>query len=121
MRGPPRGGRELAGPPRVRPSELALVLAERLAQDLTALGFLALGAAMAWEWYRLRGKAQGRLAVALISLAIVAAIGRVPEFVSVSGGAATVVGVVTIFAFEASAYYLLRFPDALLPLTPRAS
>jgi len=97
-----------------------LVLAERLAQDLTALGFLALGAAMAWEWYRLRGKAQGRLAVALISLAIVAAIGRVPEFVSVSGGAATVVGVVTIFAFEASAYYVLLFRDAFLPLSPRA-
>ncbi|HKB34630.1 MAG TPA: histidine kinase dimerization/phospho-acceptor domain-containing protein, partial [Candidatus Dormibacteraeota bacterium] len=97
-----------------------MVLAERLAQDLTALGFLALGAAMAWEWYRLRGKAQGRLAVALISLAIVAAIGRVPEFVSVSGGAATVVGVVTIFAFEASAYYVLLFRDAFLPLSPRA-
>src|SRR5258708_27352052 len=75
---------------------------------------------MAWEWYRLRGKAQGRLAVALISLAIVAAIGRVPEFVSVSGGAATVVGVVTIFAFEASAYYVLLFRDAFLPLSPRA-
>jgi len=97
-----------------------LILAERLAQDLTALGFLALGAATAWEWYRRRGKAQGRLAVALVSLAIVAALGRVPEFVSVSGAAGVVVGVVTIFAFEASAYYVLLFRDAFLPLSPRA-
>ena len=97
-----------------------MILAERLAQDLTALGFLALGAATAWEWYRRRGKAQGRLAVALVSLAIVAALGRVPEFVSVSGAAGVVVGVVTIFAFEASAYYVLLFRDAFLPLSPRA-
>jgi len=62
-----------------------LQLAERLAQDLTALGFVALGAATAWEWYRFRGKAQGRLAVSLVSLAIVAALGRVQDFFSVSG------------------------------------
>jgi len=96
------------------------MLAERLAQDLTALGFLALGAATGWAWYRRRGKAQGRLALALVSLAIVAALGRVPEFVSVSGAAGVLVGVVTIFAFEASAYYVLLFRDAFLPLTPRA-
>src|SRR5258708_36066588 len=96
-----------ASPPRVRTSELALVLAERLAQDLTALGFLALGAATAWEWYRRRGKAQGRLAVALVSLAIVAALGRLPAFGTVSGAAGLVVEVGTVFAVEAADHHLL--------------
>ena len=97
-----------------------MILAERLAQDLTALGFVALGAATAREWYRHRGKAQGRLALALVSLAIVAAFARVQDFSSVSGTARLLIGIVTIFAFEASAYYVLLFRDAFLPLSPRA-
>jgi signal transduction histidine kinase len=97
-----------------------VILAERLALDLTALGFVALGAATAWEWYRFRGKAQGRLAVSLVSLAMVAALGRIPDFITVSGVAGVVVGIVTIFAFEASGYYVLMFRDAFLPLSPRA-
>ncbi len=96
------------------------MLAVRLAQDLTALGFVALGAATARQWYRYRGKAQGRLALALVSLAIVAALARVRDFTSVSGTAGLLIGIVTIFAFEASAYYVLLFRDAFLPLSPRA-
>ncbi len=38
-------------------------LAERLALNLTALGFVALGAATALEWYRYRGRAQAMLAL----------------------------------------------------------
>ncbi|MGH7762686.1 MAG: sensor histidine kinase [Candidatus Dormibacteraceae bacterium] len=97
-----------------------MILAQRLAQDLTALGFVALGAATALEWYRFRGKAEGRLAISLASLALVAALGRVQEFISVSGVAAVLIGIVTIFAFEASGYYVLLFRDAFLPLSPRA-
>jgi signal transduction histidine kinase len=97
-----------------------VILAERLAQDLTALGFVALGAATAWEWYRFRGKAQGRLALSLVSLAVVAALGRVQDFISVSGAAGVLIGIVTIGAFEASGYYVLMFRDAFLPLSPRA-
>src|ERR1700688_653580 len=96
------------------------MLAVRLAQDLTALGFVALGVATALEWYRYRGKAQGRLALALVSLAIVAALARVPDFSSVSGTAGLLIGIVTILAFEASAYYVLLFRDAFVPLGPRA-
>ena len=96
------------------------MLAVRLAQDLTALGFVALGAATAWEWYRFRGKAQGRLAVSLVSLAVVAAVVRVQDLISLSGAAAAVVGMVAIVAFEASGYYVLMFRDAFLPLSPRA-
>jgi signal transduction histidine kinase len=97
-----------------------VILAERLAEDLTALGFVALGAATAWEWYRVRGQAQGRLAISLGSLAVVAALGRVQDFVSVSGVAGVLIGIVTIFAFEASGYYVLLFRDAFLPLSPKA-
>jgi signal transduction histidine kinase len=97
-----------------------VILAQRLAQDLTALGFVALGAATAWEWYRYRGKAQGRLAISLVCLAVVAALGRIQDFVSVSGVAGVLIGIVTIVAFEASGYYVLMFRDAFLPLSPRA-
>src|ERR1700680_1605776 len=100
---------------------MPVILAERLAQDLTALGFVALGAATAWEWSRFRGKAQGRLAISLVSLAAVAALGRIQDFVSVSGVAGVLIGIVTIFAFEASGYYVLMFRDAFLPLSPRAA
>jgi signal transduction histidine kinase len=97
-----------------------LILAERLAQDLTALGFVALGVATAWEWYRYRGKAQARLAVSLGSLAIVAALARVQTLLGPSGGASLAIGVVTIIAFLASGYFVLMFRDAFLPLSPRA-
>jgi signal transduction histidine kinase len=97
-----------------------VIQAERLAQDLTALGFVALGVATASEWYRFRGKAQGRLAISLVSLAVVAALGRIQDFISVSGVAGVLLGIVTIFAFEASGYYVLMFRDAFLPLSPRA-
>ena len=97
-----------------------MILAERIAQNLTALGFVALGAAIAWEWYRYRGEAQGRLALSLVFLAVVAALGRVQELLGLSGVASTVIGLVTIIAFEASGYFVLMFRDAFLPLSPRA-
>ena len=97
-----------------------MIVAERLALDLTALGFVALGAATAWEWYLHRGRAQARLALSLGSLAIVAALGRVPALLGVSGGAGVATGVITIIAFLASGYFVLMFRDAFLPLSPRA-
>ncbi len=97
-----------------------MILAERIAQDLTALGFVALGAATAGEWYRYRSKAQGRLALSLVFLAIVAALARVQDLLGLSGVAGTLVGLVTILAFEASGYFVLMFRDAFLPLSLRA-
>ncbi|MHB8587421.1 MAG: sensor histidine kinase [Candidatus Dormibacteraceae bacterium] len=96
-----------------------MILAERLAQNLTALGFIALGAATGWEWYRYRGKAQGRLALSLVSLGIVAALGRAHDLLGLSGGATVVIVVITILAFLASGYFVLMFRDAFLPLSPR--
>jgi signal transduction histidine kinase len=97
-----------------------LIVAERVALDLTALGFVALGAATAWEWYRYRGKAQARLALSLGSLAIVAALGRAQALLGVSGGAGVAISVITIIAFLASGYFVLMFRDTFLPLSPRA-
>jgi signal transduction histidine kinase len=93
-----------------------VLIAERLALDLTALGFVALGAATAWEWYRHRGKAQARLALSLGSLAIVAALVRIQALFGLSVGAGVAIGVVTIIAFVASGYFVLMFRDAFLPL-----
>lgn len=99
---------------------MPLILAEQLALDLTALGFVALGVATALEWYRYRGKAQAWLALSLGSLAIVAALGRVQALVGTSGGASVAIGLMTILAFLASAYFVLMFRDAFLPLRRRA-
>jgi signal transduction histidine kinase len=98
-----------------------LILVERIAQNLTALGFVALGLATALEWYRYRGKAQGRLALSLGALAVVAALARVQALIGISGAVGVAVGMVTILAFIASGYYVLMFRDAFLPLSRRAS
>jgi signal transduction histidine kinase len=97
-----------------------LIFAERAAENLTALGFVALGGATTWEWYRYRGKAQARLALSLGSLAIVAALVRVQALLGISGGAGVAIGVITIIAFLASGYFVLMFRDAFLPLSRRA-
>jgi signal transduction histidine kinase len=93
-----------------------LILAERLSQDLTALGFILLGAATVWEWYRYRGKAQAMLAISLVSLAVVAALGPIQTLI----GPSTFLAILTVVAFEVSGYFVLRFRDAFLPLSKRA-
>jgi signal transduction histidine kinase len=93
-----------------------VILAERLAQDLTALGFVLLGAATLREWYRYRGKAQAMLAISLVSLAVVAALGPIQTLI----GQSTLFGILTVVAFEVSGYFVLRFRDAFLPLSKRS-
>jgi signal transduction histidine kinase len=95
-----------------------VILAERIALNLTALGFVVLGAATAIQWYRRRGRAQGILALSLVSLAVAAAVGRVQELVP--WVPAALIGVVFVFAFMASGYFVLLFRDAFLPLSRRS-
>ena len=71
-----------------------------------------------WEWYRYRGKAQGRLALSLVSLAVVAALARAQDLLGPSSG--PVIGIITIPTFLASGYFVLLFRDAFLPLSRRA-
>ncbi|HKW58845.1 MAG TPA: HAMP domain-containing sensor histidine kinase [Candidatus Dormibacteraeota bacterium] len=53
--------------------------AASVAQDLTAVAFVALGVTVAYHWYRDGTRAQAMLAAALVSLAIVAGLGRIPN------------------------------------------
>jgi signal transduction histidine kinase len=97
-----------------------VILAERIAQNLTALGFVWLGAATALEWHRHRGRAQGLLALSLILLAVVSALGRVQEVIGPRASVGIVIGVVNIVAFMASGYFVLLFRDEFVPLSSRA-
>jgi signal transduction histidine kinase len=92
-----------------------LILAERIALNLTALGFVLLGVATAVEWYRHRSRAGGMLAWSLGSLAAVAALERIQDLI----GQSAVLSSVTIVAFVASGYFVLLFRDAFLPLSAR--
>ncbi|HYL07095.1 MAG TPA: ATP-binding protein [Candidatus Udaeobacter sp.] len=88
--------------------------AATVAQDLTAAGFIALGAAIAYRWYRERLRGQAALSLALVNLAIVAALGRIqgalPGLWELS--------IVTIVAFILSSYFVLMFRNEFIPLSP---
>ena len=83
-----------------------------LVEDLTAAGFVALGLAIAYRWYRDRGRAQGRLTIAIVALAAVAFLGRLPQ--------SLVLTIVEVAALMVSAYFVLLFRDEFLPLSRRA-
>ena len=91
-----------------------MTVAATVAQDLTSAAFVALGAAIAYRWYRYRLHGQGRLAVALVSLGAVAALGRV-ENAAPNLWPLTVASVVGLML---SSYFVLLFRDAFIPLGP---
>ena len=84
-----------------------------VAQDLTALGFVALGAAIAYRWYRDPVPAQGMLAMALITLGAVAALGRIPN-------PPGVLSVVNVALFILSGFFVLLFRNEFVPLGRKA-
>jgi len=86
-----------------------LTQAATFAQDLTALGFVALGVAMGYRWYRDRGRKQGMVAGALISLAAVAALGRIPN-------PPLVLSIVNLVLFMLSGFFVLLFRHEFVPL-----
>lgn len=88
----------------------------QVAQNLTSIGFIALGVATVYQWYRHRGRAQAMLAWSLVLLALTDAIGRIQTFTSIP----EVFGVISLIAFVASGYFVLLFRDAFLPLRPIA-
>lgn len=87
-------------------------IAVQVAQNLTTLGFVALGIATAVEWNKRRGRAGAMLCLSLVSLAAVAVLGRVQALL----GASALIGVVTIVLFMLSGYFVLLFRDAFVPL-----
>lgn len=90
--------------------------AATVAQDLTAAAFVALGAAIAYRWYRDRVRGQGMLALALVSLGLVAALGRLQSVVPMVWP----LSIVTIVAFMLSSYFILLFRDEFIRLSRRA-
>ena len=90
-----------------------MILAERIAVNLTALGFALLGIATAAEWYRHRGRARAMLTLALVLLAVVAVIGRVQDML----GSSTALDALTIICFLTSGFFVLMFRAAFLPLS----
>jgi signal transduction histidine kinase len=83
-----------------------------LVEDLTSAGFVALAAAIAFRWFQDRGRAQGRLTIALASLGAVAALSRLPS--------STILSLVEVVVFMLCAYFVLLFRDEFLPLSRRA-
>ncbi len=85
-----------------------MTLAVALVQDLTAAGFVGLALAIAYRWYRERGRAQGKLAVSLLALAFVAGAARLPP--------SALLSVVLIIAFMLSGFFVLLFRNEFIPL-----
>ena len=86
--------------------------AAALLQNLAAAGFVALGVAIAYRWYRERGRAQAMLALALITLAVVAALSRVGD----PQHPPAVLSLVEIVGFLLSGYFVLLFRNEFIPL-----
>jgi signal transduction histidine kinase len=86
-----------------------LTQAATAAQYLTALGFVALGVAIGYRWYRDRGRAEGMLAGALISLAAVSALGRIPN-------PPLALSIVSLVLFMLSGFFVLLFRNEFVPL-----
>jgi signal transduction histidine kinase len=89
-----------------------VILAERIAVNLTALGFALLGIATAAEWYRHRGRARAMLTLALVLLAVVAIVGRVQDML----GSSAALDAFTIICFLISGFFVLMFRATFLPL-----
>jgi signal transduction histidine kinase len=89
-----------------------LTQAATLAQDLTAAAFVALGVAVGYRWYRERQRSQRALAASLVSLALVAALGRIPN-------PPLVLSIVVLTLFMLSGFFVLLFRDEFIPLGRR--
>lgn len=89
-----------------------MIQAATLAQDLTAAAFVALGIAVAYRWYRERQPTQRALAAALITLAVVAAVGRIPD-------PSRALSLLTVVLFMFSGFFVLLFRSEFVPLSRR--
>jgi signal transduction histidine kinase/DNA-binding response OmpR family regulator len=91
-------------------------LALTLLEHAVALAFVLLAVSTTVSWRRHRQPALGYLALSIGMLAVVALAGQVQAFIGRSPAWLNVVG---LFAFLASAYALLLFRAAFLPLSRR--
>jgi signal transduction histidine kinase/DNA-binding response OmpR family regulator len=85
-------------------------------QDLVAIAFVLLGVVTAVTWLRRRDRSMGFLALAIILLAVVSGLGRLQAHIPVSS---QVLGVINLLAFAGTAYALLLYRNAVIPLPRR--
>jgi signal transduction histidine kinase len=93
-----------------------LTQAAIIAQDLAAAGFAALGVLVSIQWYRKRSRAEGKLALALVFLAVVAVGGRLQD----PAHPPLVLSAVEIVAFMLSGFFVLLFRHEFIPLSQTA-
>ena len=87
-----------------------MIQAATVAQDLTAAAFVALGIAVAYRWYQDRQPTQQALAASLITLAVVAALGRVPN-------PPMALSLLNLVLFMLSGFFVLVFRSEFVPLS----
>jgi signal transduction histidine kinase/CheY-like chemotaxis protein len=82
-------------------------------QNVDAIAFLALGVATATIWLRGRDRSTGYMALAIVLLSLVVALGRITTFIHF---AAPLVQFVDLVGFMGSGYALLMYRASLIPL-----
>ncbi|HVH65844.1 MAG TPA: hypothetical protein VM674_07375, partial [Candidatus Acidoferrum sp.] len=84
--------------------------------DISALAFILLGIVTGIGWLRRRDQSLGYLALAIILLALVSALGRLQTHMPITIPA---LGQVMVLLFMGSAYALLLYRSSLIPLARR--
>ena len=87
-----------------------------LLQYVSTGAFVALAGAMAYRWYRDRGRAEQMLAFSLIALAATSVIGRFQD----PTHPVVWLQVVSILGFLASGFFILLFRNSFIPLSRNA-
>ncbi len=85
-------------------------------QDATAVAFVALGVVTALTWLRRRDRSLAFLALAIILLSAVSGLGRLQAHISIM---LPLLGPIELLAFMGTAYALLLYRNALIPLPRR--
>jgi signal transduction histidine kinase/CheY-like chemotaxis protein len=85
-------------------------------QNLGALAFALLGVATAIGWHRRRDRALGFLALAIVLLALVTLLARIPAVLHVTP---PLLNQISLIGFMGSAYAVFRYRTALIPLSSR--
>src|SRR5712692_6304775 len=85
-------------------------------QNMDALAFVLLGVAVGIGWARRRGGSLGYLALAIVLLASVSLLGRIPALLHFTP---PLVSEISLVAFVGCGYALLRYRASLIPLPNR--
>ncbi|HEV2414598.1 MAG TPA: response regulator [Candidatus Dormibacteraeota bacterium] len=84
--------------------------------DAAAVGFVLLGIVTAVTWLRRRDRSMAFLALAIVLLAVVSGLGQVASYIHINKG---FLSFITLLAFSGTAYALLLYRNAVIPLPRR--